>query len=137
MRSGSSRRGTHDTSGRTRLDRLRAIAAQLERLPDSRERTWMLNAVRARAVDVETNTTPGALGTPTPDAPLLPERKPAQPRRARKASCPAPTPEPPRPLPFVAIHTRPAARAGGDILWADDPLPVDGGGRAWTRGLRG
>jgi hypothetical protein len=137
LRSGASRRSTHGTSGHTRLDRLRAIAAQLERLPDSRERTWMLNAVRARAVDVETDATPGALGTLAPDAPLLPERRPAQPRRARKASCAAATPEPPRPAVFAAVHTKPAALAGGHILWADDPLPGDGHDRAWTRGLRG
>jgi hypothetical protein len=94
----------------------------------------MINAVRARAVDVETGATPDALGTLTPDAPVLPARKPAQPRRARKASCTASTPEP---APFVAVHTAPAAPAVGDILWADDALPGDGQGRAWTRGLRG
>lgn len=97
----------------------------------------MITAVRARAVDVETGATPDALGTLTPDPPLLPPRKPAQPRRARKASCSAPTPEPARPAPFVAVLTEPAAPGGADILWADDPPPGDGQGRAWTRGLRG
>ena len=94
----------------------------------------MINAVRARAVDVEIGATPDARGTLAPEAPLQPARKPAQPRRARTASSTAPTPEP---APFVAVYTAPAAPAGGDILWADEPLPGDGHGRAWTRGLRG
>jgi len=38
----------------SRLAQLRALVARLERLPASPRREWMLEAARARMVDVET-----------------------------------------------------------------------------------
>jgi hypothetical protein len=45
-----------------RLTRLRTLVAELERLPASPERAWMIAEARARMVDVETGERPrGAL----------------------------------------------------------------------------
>ena len=42
----------------SRLAQLRALVARLERLPASPRREWMLEATRARMVDVETGFPP-------------------------------------------------------------------------------
>jgi hypothetical protein len=133
MRSAASRRRPHRTSEHLRLDRLRALAAQLERLPASRERDWVIAEVRARAVDVETGEVPRALRALEPEAPL-PAPTPAKSRRAREAPCPALAPQP------TPIAEPDAVLGRGEVLWADEPWTGSddaGTARAWTRGLRG
>jgi hypothetical protein len=121
----------------TRLDRLRALAGRLERLPASAERDWVMQEVRARAADVETGDPSRAMrafnadaaaevAKPRPERPRR-ERRPAPAPMALKAAAPAPTPIRWRPEPFI----------DGPVLSLEDPVPGDGQVRAWTRGLRG
>ena len=118
------------------------LAAQLERLPSSRERDFMINEIRARAVDIETGETPSALRTlepETPEAPPATGQAPAPPRGGvpgpgpgtgagadcgRQARARSPKPE------FEVV-------LGGGVLWADEPEPEGENARPWTRGLRG
>ena len=47
-----------------RIARLRALAAQVERLPRSKERDALLLEIRARAVDAETGPAPSSWSPP-------------------------------------------------------------------------
>jgi hypothetical protein len=135
------RRSSHGSD--LRLDRLRDLAAQLERLPSSRERDFMIKEIRARAVDVETGETPSALRTLEPETPQAPPA-PAKARRPREAACPVPEPAPvtvaiakPEPAPEPAPKPAFEVVLGGGVLWADEPEPEGENPRPWTRGLRG
>ena len=139
-----------------RLQRLKDLVAQLERLPESPERDRVLSEVRSRAVDVDTGVTPRA---------MLPVREPAPPRAAPKPRperhrFPAPTRT--RPLARPIAPARPVAPARpavartttedlGELLWDDRlsmedapelaPLPhaknnSDGSVPPWAFGLR-
>jgi hypothetical protein len=128
-----------------RIERLKDLVDQLERLPASPDRDRVLSEVRSRAVDLDTGVTPRA---------MLPVREPAPPpvlpERHRASSITRMAPPPPPPTverarsPFV-----PAASTGleqtvcpGERLSLEDsPLPyVRAHDRAvppWTLGLRG
>ena len=126
-----------------RLQRLKDLVDQLERLPESPDRDRVLAEVRSRVVDVDTGVTPRA---------MLPVREPTPPPSAPK----------PRPVrhrsPVRPVQSaRPAvARATtedlGVLLWDDRlsledapelaPLPqaaknTDGSVPPWALGLRG
>ena len=139
---------------RDRLAQLQGLVSKLERMPASAERDWMLNEVRARAVDVETGVKPSALrALPQNDveaAPVAPEPVPAPapaPARARQARL---TPRVPRPAPVVTQWSIPApapvdpANAvnlleEGFVLSLDDSPPATDETtlRPWSYGLRG
>jgi len=133
-----------------RLQRLRDLVDQLERLPASPDRDRVLTEVRSRAVDVDTGVTPRA---------MLPVREPTPPPVA-----PKPRPERYRPRATTPAHARPVQAARvvaapavmkdvGVLLWDDRlsmedspelaPLPhaapkdPDGSVPPWALGLRG
>jgi hypothetical protein len=126
-----------------RLQRLKDLVAQLERLPESPDRDRVLAEVRSRAVDVDTGVTPRA---------MLPVREPTPP-----PSAPKPRPVRHRPPARLVQPARPAvARATtedlGELLWDDRlsledapelaPLPhaakhSDDSVPPWALGLRG
>jgi hypothetical protein len=134
-----------------RLQRLKDLVDQLERLPESPDRDRVLAEVRSRAVDVDTGVTPRAMlpvrePTPPPSAP-----KP-RPKRYRFTT-PMPTPSPARPAqPARPAVTRATTEDLGVLLWDDRlsledapelaPLPhaprnPDGSVPPWALGLRG
>ena len=134
-----------------RLQRLKDLVDQLERLPESPDRDRVLAEVRSRAVDVDTGVTPRAMlpvrePTPPPSAP-----KP-RPKRYRFTT-PMPTPSPARPAqPARPAVTRATTEDLGVLLWDDRlsledapelaPLPhaaknPDGTVLPWAVGLRG
>ena len=134
-----------------RLQRLKDLVDQLERLPESPDRDRVLAEVRSRVVDVDTGVTPRA---------MLPVREPTPPRSAPK---PRPeryrftttrrTPSPARPAqPARPAVTRATTEDLGVLLWDDRlsledapelaPLPhaprnPDGSVPPWALGLRG
>jgi hypothetical protein len=115
-----------------RLQRLRELLDQLERLPASAERERMLREVRRRFVDVETGEPPQAI-TPVEPEPTPVPRTVREPRPARK-------PRPPRtvavPPPAPAEPVDPPSLGTPELLWLDDAAAV-APARSWTRGLRG
>jgi hypothetical protein len=133
-----------------RLQRLKDLVDQLERLPATPDRDRVLAEVRSRAVDVDTGVTPRAmLPVREPTPPPAPKRRPERFRPHATTR----TPSPARP----AAPARPvAARATTDdvgiLLWDDRlsmedspelaPLPhgeidFDGSVPPWALGLRG
>ena len=139
-------------SGR-RVQRLRAMVDQIERLPESPDRDRLLREVRCRAVDVDTGVTPHAMRPlrEPPPAPVLP--RPAKRARAkiiRRAvpRTPAPAVESARPSSAASPSKNPEQSfCPADRLSLEDtlqlsPLPhvrVRGNRAAppWTFGLRG
>jgi len=135
-----------------RLQRLKDLVDQLERLPASPDRDRVLAEVRSRAVDVDTGVTPRAMlpvREPTPPPPSEPKRRPERyrPRLAARPPAPARPVQPARPA--VA---RVATEEAGVLLWDDRlsledspelaPLPKafrdpDGNIPPWALGLRG
>jgi hypothetical protein len=143
-----------------RLERLRALVDQLERLPASARREWALAEARARIVDVETGVTPRAMRALEPDPPIHPTEPPAAqsvngdavkrpsskrgPRvRSGRAQHTLSPVEAPRPAPELVPADAGAAILGTDgLLWledlAGDTAREPGNGAApWRRGLRG
>ena len=140
-----------------RLQRLKDLVDQLERLPASPDRDRVLAEVRSRAVDVDTGVTPRAMlpvREPTPP-PVAPKPRPERyrPSAITRRPSPARPIQPARPAP---VPVRAAARAAtddlGGLLWDDRlsledapelaPLPhnprnPDGTVPPWTLGLRG
>jgi hypothetical protein len=133
-----------------RVQRLKDMVDQLERLPESPDRDRLLSEVRSRAVDVDTGVTPRAmlpLREPAP-APVLP--RPASRAEARiirrvVPRTPAPAFEPARPRSALGPSKAPEQSfLLDDQLSLEDmpPLPdvrVRGNLTAspWTFGLRG
>ena len=139
----------------SRVARLRALVAQLERLPstDRRERTLM--DVRVRIADLQTGEDTQAM-RPGEPSPLAGSRARALRSNARAVRRPRPTPaakpKPPEPPPRRGSDERTArdavpsspAPGGDDVLSLEDraewsPDPGDGaeGTDRWRRGLRG
>ena len=141
-----------------RLQRLKDLVDQLERLPASPDRDRVLAEVRSRAVDVDTGVTPRAMlpvrePTPPPQPAPTPTPRPERyrPRAITRTPSPARPAQPARPAPAPA----PARAAGDDLgvlLWDDRlsledspelaPLPnatrnPDGSVPPWALGLRG
>ena len=103
-----------------RIQRLRDMVAQLERLPASPDRDRLLSEVRSRAVDVDTGVTPRSMlpmREPEP-APVL--TRPAQRHRAKIAR---------RVAPWTPARSAGSARHGDAAGPANDPeqWPVLGG----------
>ena len=138
------------TTGR-RMQRLREMAASIERLPASEARDRLLYEVRSRAVDVDTDVTPQALPpmrepepipeaagrTNTKHAGSVTRRAPQAQASPTKSTASAPTDSR-----FPTGREEPLPRSS-ERLSFEDPLPlphVPGrGGRAvppWTHGLR-
>jgi hypothetical protein len=146
-----------------RLARLRGLVVRLERLPESAQREWMLDQVRARMVDIDTG---------FPPQPLRPRRDveseraaAARPAQRRDTTPPEPAlDEGVEPLEAPPQESPPAAgettedraedrRTDGDeatpvlsdpdhVLWLDDSTDTTGSPAAsdlprWRRGLRG
>jgi|SRR5436190_24194444 hypothetical protein len=130
-----------------RLQRLKDLVDQLERLPPSADRDRVLAEVRSRAVDVDTGVTPRA---------MLPVREPTPPP-AHKAPARRYRPHgtrhtPPATRPVAPAPAAPAAVSDLGVLRWDDrlsledspelaPLPrasgADGSAPPWGFGLRG
>src|ERR1700712_305295 len=143
---------------RDRLAQLHGLVSRLERMPASAERDWMLNEVRARAVDVETGAKPTALRALPQNEAELAASEPlraepvavAPPQPKPVVAAPAPTPRrAARPVPVVTQWTIPAPRARiepqlavnlleeGFVLNLDDSPSADAPAtRPWSRGLR-
>ena len=137
-----------------RVQRLKDMADQIERLPASPDRDRLLSEVRSRAVDVDTGVTPRSmlpLREPEP-APALP--RPAKRERAKLTRRVAPWT--PAPAPEIArLNSARLSSAaspaedpeqwpvlGGHLSLEDTPQPqiLVSGNRAvppWTLGLRG
>ena len=135
-----------------RLQRLKDLVDQLERLPASPDRDRVLAEVRSRAVDVDTGVTPRAMlpvREPIPPPPSAPKPRPERyrPRAVIRPPSPARPVQPARPAP-VPAH----ADDLGVLLWDDRltledspelaPLPhasrnPDGSVPPWALGLRG
>ena len=134
-----------------RIQRLRDMVAQLERLPASPDRDRLLSEVRSRAVDVDTGVTPRSMlpmREPEPEpAPVM--TRPTQRHKAKNARraalwTPAPsagsarrsdaarTTNDPEPWPALGVHLsledvpQPLVRVSGNRTVAP-----------WTLGLRG
>ena len=136
-----------------RIQRLRDMVAQLERLPASPDRDRLLSEVRSRAVDVDTGVTPRSMlpmREPEPEpgpAPVM--TRPAPRHRAKIARRVAPwTPAPSAGsarLSDAAVPTNDPEQwpaLGGHLSLDDTPQPdvLVSGNRAvppWTLGLRG
>jgi hypothetical protein len=86
----------------SRLTRLRALVEQVERLPASPRRQWMLSEARARVVDVETGEAPRGMRPLAADAPA---RSAQQALRAIDESEPAKR---------TAAHCSPQAEPAGE-----------------------
>lgn len=133
MNHAASRRAPDDT----RLDRLRALAGRLERLPASAERDWVIKEVRARAADVETGDPSRAMRAFDVDAAAEVARPRADGRRRERGPAPAPTAlKPAAPVAAPSLR-RPEPFIDSAVLSLEQSLPGDGQVRAWTRGLRG
>jgi len=132
-----------------RLQRLRELVGDLERLPASPDRDRVLAEVRSRAVDLDTGVTPRAMlpvrePTPPPEAPR---------RRPERYRPRAATPSAARPVRPARAVTAPAVMEDAGVLLWDDrlsmedspelaPLPhtpndPDGSVPPWALGLRG
>jgi len=132
-----------------RVERLRALAAQVELLPASPARDRMLSEFRSRAVDIDTGVAPRAI-LPLHDfaPPLVPDRPPRRDRPRRVAQIAPPTPAPPAESALL-----PAAETLHDPHGFDERLTLqealrpspphhvrthgDGAVAPWARGLRG
>jgi hypothetical protein len=146
----------------SRLTRLRALVDQLERLPASTRRQWMLSEARARLVDVETGETPRAMRPLAEDPPPDSAEQPAAKRSvALRSRQPKPAGETPADLPRIdsdasanrgaapraSVHQAERETAFAEVLWAEDwqadvsaaAQPADGDAKShpWRRGLRG
>ena len=140
------------TTGR-RVQRLREMVSQIERLPASTDRDRLLSEVRSRAVDLETGEAPRAI-LPLREPVLLPEPPGVSERDTARVTRTAP--QPPAPAVEFAPPAAPSHRPSGTeepSPWAsgrlslEDPLQLTPlplvrgrGGRAvppWTLGLRG
>ena len=134
-----------------RIQRLRDMVAQLERLPASPDRDRLLSEVRSRAVDVDTGVTPRSMlpmREPKPE-PARVLTRPTTRHRAKIAKreapwTPAPSAGPARRSdaadPTGDLEQWPVL--GGHLSLEDTPQPhvVVSGNRAvppWTLGLRG
>jgi hypothetical protein len=135
-----------------RLDQLRRLLDQLERLPASADRDRMLAEVRGRAVDVETGIAPTPMRPPPHDeleAEIAAERAPRPaPVRTRRRK---PYRNPPRARPVeLPVRTAPVATherrreevvdllGQGGVMCLDDELAATtGASRGWSGGLRG
>ena len=131
-----------------RLQRLKDLVDQLERLPATPDRDRVLAEVRSRAVDVDTGVTPRAmLPVREPTTPAAPKRRPER-FRPRPA-----TPAPARPVQAARAVAAPAVMEDAGVLLWDDrlsmedspelaPLPhgqidFEGSVPPWALGLRG
>jgi hypothetical protein len=133
MHHAASRRAPDDT----RLDRLRALAGRLERLPASAERDWVIKEVRARAADVETGDASRAMRAFDAGAAAEVAKPRADGRRRERRPTPALTaPKPAAPVPGPSLR-RPELSIDGAVVSLEQSVPGDGQVRAWTRGLRG
>ena len=145
-----------------RLARLRSLVVRLERLPESAQREWMLDEVRARMVDVDTGFPPQPLrrrreAEPAP-ATTRPAKRPAAPRPqpaldAGVEPLEAPTQESPPAAGEITEDRAEDRRTDGDeatpgliepdhVLWLDDGTDTTGSPEGsdlprWRRGLRG
>lgn len=131
-----------------RLGQLQEMVSQLERMPSSTKRDWMLAEVRARAVDVDTNVPPAALRRlPTEearcdDAERFAASKPARrppvrrgaPRRGRPSPAPATLPSP---VIFTALESAVDLLVDGEVLCLDESSVTAHIDRPWAAGLRG
>jgi hypothetical protein len=134
-------------SSEQRLQRLRDLLAQLERLPASADRERMLREVRGRLVDVDTGVTPRAMmpieaeamqaAEPAPRAVRAPRPRPPVPASDARPPRAVPPPEPPKPVETISLGV-------SDLLSLDDPAPSppreersERRAGPWTRGLRG
>jgi hypothetical protein len=131
-------------SSEQRLQRLRELIAQLERLPASADRERMLREVRGRLVDLDTGVAPRAMlpieaeamhaADPAPRTVRAPRPRPPLP--ADDARRPRAVP-PPKPVETISLGV-------SDLLSLDDPAPSppreerpERRAGPWTRGLRG
>ena len=131
-----------------RIQRLRDMVAQLERLPASPDRDRLLSEVRSRAVDVDTGVTPRSMlpmREPEPEPVTTRPRKRERVTLARRVApwSPAPsagsarrsaarTTNDPEPWPALGVHL--------SLEDAPQPLVRVSGNRTvapWTLGLRG
>ena len=149
---------------RERLEQLRGLLDRIERMPASADRDWMLRAVRARTVDVETGVKPAALrALPQGEAdaeiaaalasPVAAAacRKPTRVTPARRATERAAVraPRARRALPISrpslpAVQERAGDESavdllgqGGVLCLGDPPAAAATGNRPWSAGLRG
>src|ERR671916_781798 len=90
-----------------RLTRLRALVDELERLPASARRDWMLSETRARMADVETGDATGAMRPLAEDPPTRPAEQPA-PSSAPRSHRAKSARETPRIAPDTSDHARAA-----------------------------
>jgi len=130
-----------------RLQRLRDLVAQLERLPGSEERDRVLSEVRARAVDLDTGETPRAMLPIDPEV-LPPELSKPSPRAIapRKDLVAAYEPRPAR---IAAAQAAPLVPATAmprihepvaldeRLSLEESPAPQSQAPRPWRQGLRG
>jgi hypothetical protein len=125
-----------------RLNRLRELLDQLERLPPSAERERMLREVRGRLVDVDTGVPPRAMmpvdaaaaesAEPVP----RPARRPPPRERARPRA--VPRPEPATPDQVGTLGTGELLSLAESVPPAPRPDARPGRvARPWSRGLRG
>ena len=152
---------------RDRLNQIRALRERLERLPASPQRDQLLQDVRRRAVDVESDTPTAPMRPFVPEADVRSQEAPSAPPTTRHKS---PVPDPSRrrpsrravpikphhasvPSDSVRSHASVAAASaatapmatpllGGVRLCLDDDVvaPEPGAARhaaPWARGLRG
>jgi hypothetical protein len=134
-------------SSEQRLQRLRELIAQLERLPASADRERMLREVRGRLVDLDTGVAPRAMlpieaeamqaADPAPRTVRPPRPRPPLPADDARRPRAVPPPEPPKPFETISLGV-------SDLLSLDDPAPSppreqrpERRAGPWTRGLRG
>jgi len=152
---------------RERLEQLRGLLDRIERMPASADRDWMLRAVRARTVDVETGVKPAALralpqdeadaeiaaalASPVATADTMACRKPTRVTPARRATERAAVraPRARRALPISrpslpAVQERAGDESavdllgqGGVLCLGDPPAAAATSNRPWSAGLRG
>ncbi len=138
-----------------RLEQLFVLIGQLEGMPASAERDWMLAEIRSRAVDLETGVAPRALRALPRDEALAGGQPPpaARPRYTRQAQIRPAAPtvrstSPARRVEPASPPSRVIARAEhenatsllveGRVLCLDDPpATASGESRPWAGGLRG
>jgi hypothetical protein len=133
---------------RDRLGQLAGLLDQLERMPASEGRDWMLAEVRGRAVDVETGVSPTpmrALPHDEAQAALASTAEPATVKRRRTARPRASRARAIAPLrlPSLREHERVHEQVV-DLLDSDGVLSLDDAptaasmvSRPWSGGLRG
>jgi hypothetical protein len=133
---------------RDRLNQLRTLRDQLNRLPPSAERDRMLREVGSRAVDLESSepkaSTRPLTATPAEEPPTRDDAPAHPPRRTSTATRrPGARGEAGRVRTRVAaaddfiasVRPTPALPEGLVLSLDDDPQPA--GDHPWTRGLRG